>query len=64
MEDAHSVELPLDPVDPHSAYFAVFDGHGSQHFSAHCGKELHNLVRQNHHYCERCVCVCVSYVQV
>lgn len=52
MEDAYSVQLPLDKSDSHSAYFAVFDGHGSKHYSAYCGKELHNFVLQNEHYGE------------
>ncbi|KAF2348685.1 PPM-type phosphatase domain [Trinorchestia longiramus] len=29
MEDAHTA-LPLLPGDPHTAFFAVFDGHGGE----------------------------------
>lgn len=43
MEDASSIQLPLDD-DLSSAYFAVFDGHGSQSFANYCSEELHKQI--------------------
>ena len=46
MEDAHTVELSLAD-DKDSAYFAVFDGHGSHRYSKYCGKHLHKSLILN-----------------
>ena len=40
MEDASAIQLCLHG-DPSSAYFAVFDGHGTQKFANYCSEELH-----------------------
>ena len=52
MEDAWSVQLPLCSADVASAYFAVFDGHGSRHFSHHCGRYLHEVIVENPDFCK------------
>lgn len=52
MEDASSVQLPFCASDASSAYFAVFDGHGSAHFSKYCGKRLHQVISEDVHFCK------------
>lgn len=52
MEDAWSVQLPLSSADASSAYFAVFDGHGSRHFSHHCGHYLHQVILDSPDFCK------------
>ena len=43
MEDAHTVHLDLKG-DKSSAYFAVFDGHGSSLFAEYCSNHLHERI--------------------
>lgn len=52
MEDAWSVQLPLCPMESSSAYFAVFDGHGSRSFSAYSAQHLHSILVDNSSFCE------------
>ncbi len=49
MEDASCIRLPLHD-DPDSAYFAVFDGHGSQRFADYCGEEMHKQLLADSSY--------------
>ena len=51
MEDAHSVQLDLNG-DRNSAYFGVFDGHGSSHFAEYCSEHLHELITTSKHFGE------------
>ena len=43
MEDAHTVHLGLKG-DKSSAYFGVFDGHGSALFAEYCSQNLHESI--------------------
>lgn len=49
MEDASTVQLPFNN-DPNSAFFAVFDGHGSRNFATYCSEELHKQIMANTQY--------------
>ncbi len=49
MEDASCIQLPLDD-DLDSAFFAVFDGHGSQRFADYCSEELHKQLLADSNY--------------
>ena len=46
MEDAHTA-LPSLPGDPHTAFFAVFDGHGGSYFVNFLMKEIDILLIYN-----------------
>lgn len=49
MEDAHTA-LPSLPDDPHTAFFAVFDGHGGSAIAQHCAKQLHKRIMARPEY--------------
>ena len=51
MEDAHTVLLELDR-DKSSAYFGVFDGHGSNLFAEYCSEHLHEGIATSKHFGE------------
>ena len=46
MEDAHTIQLPVDS-DSDSAFFAVFDGHGGSRFATYCSEHLHKELLSN-----------------
>lgn len=49
MEDAHTA-LPAMPGDPHTAFFAVFDGHGGSVIAQHCSRQLHKTIMNRPEY--------------
>lgn len=49
------MQLPL-PGDSNAAYFAVFDGHGTQRFATYCSKELHKYLLADGSYGISCYC--------
>ena len=63
MEDASSIQLPLHE-DPSSAYFAVFDGHGTQRFATYCSEELHRQLLSESSYGELGLLYCLKQSHV
>ena len=51
MEDAHTVHMNVTG-DRSSAYFGVFDGHGSSQFALYCSENLHQLIINSKHFGE------------
>ncbi len=51
MEDAHTVHTNVTG-DRSSAYFGVFDGHGSSQFALYCSENLHQLITASKHFGE------------
>ena len=51
MEDAHTVHTNVTG-DRRSAYFGVFDGHGSSQFALYCSENLHQLIIGSKHFGE------------
>ena len=51
MEDAHAVCLNLGG-DRSSAFFGVYDGHGSSLFAEYCSQHLHQEMLKSSHYGE------------
>ena len=68
MEDAHSVQLGYAD-DPHSSYFAVFDGHGGAKFANYCSSQLYLNLQNDpafsmtqlyiHMHVQKCLGVCL-----
>ena len=62
MEDAHTVHTNVTG-DRSSAYFGVFDGHGSSQFALYCSENLHQLIIASKHFSE-CIDTVIMLVLV
>ena len=62
MEDAHTVHTNVTG-DRRSAYFGVFDGHGSSQFALYCSENLHQLIIGSKHFGE-CINTVIMLVPV